>query len=131
LGSFYRESRQANTMEQHQQMLHAALKMVLMFLLVISPQLMAVTGSAEAPIVTIDKMKFIPQEITIKRGQSVHWLNREKRQYHSVWFEKYGDPEPDYFFPDESYTRTFDSVGTFDYRCGPHPEMTGVVHVVE
>jgi len=88
-------------------------------------------AESDAPMVTIQKMKFIPQEITIKKGESVHWINREKRQYHSVWFEKQGDPEPDYLFPDEAYSRHFDSVGSFEYRCGPHPEMIGVVHVVE
>ncbi|MCW8826379.1 MAG: plastocyanin/azurin family copper-binding protein, partial [Gammaproteobacteria bacterium] len=96
-------------------------------LLIFSSQLMA----AEEPVVKIFKMKFIPQEITIKKGETVRWLNTEKRQYHSVWFEKYGDPESDYLFPEDSYTRKFDSVGSFDYRCGPHPEMIGVVHVVE
>lgn len=88
-------------------------------------------NATDKPFVKIQKMKFIPQEITIKLGESVHWINREKRQYHSVWFEKYGDPEPDYLFPDEAYTRNFKGVGSFEYRCGPHPEMMGVVHVVE
>lgn len=58
-----------------------------------------VVDATEKPVVKILKMKFIPQEITIKRGENVHWINREKRQYHSVWFEKYGDPEPDYLSP--------------------------------
>ncbi|HBE92173.1 MAG TPA: plastocyanin, partial [Gammaproteobacteria bacterium] len=31
----------------------------------------------------------------------------------------------------EFYERDFDKIGSFPYRCGPHPEMTGVVHVVE
>ncbi len=85
--------------------------------------------SAETVTVEIRDYKFTPQEITIKPGTTVHWVNREKRQYHSVWFEKLGEPEPDYLFPDDSYDRTFDKAGDFPYRCGPHPEMTGVVHV--
>ena len=95
--------------------------------------LLGMTGSAvaaEPVIVIIKKMKFQPQEITVKKGATVRWENREKRQYHSVWFEQAGDPEPDYFFPEESYERKFDTVGDFPYRCGPHPEMTGVVHVI-
>ena len=107
------------------------LKMSVALLVAFSANVMGAPEQVDTPIVSIQKMKFIPQEITIKRGESVHWINREKRQYHSVWFEKYGDPEPDYIFPDEAYTRHFDSVGSFDYRCGPHPEMIGVVHVVE
>ncbi len=83
------------------------------------------------PVVTIDiqKFKFIPQEVTVKAGTKIIWVNKEKRQYHSVWFEQLGEPEPEYFFPDETYERNFDTPGTFPYRCGPHPKMTGVVHV--
>ena len=90
----------------------------------------AVAGE-DAGLVTIKDFKFVPQEITIKRGETVRWENREKRQYHSVWFEASGDPEADYFFPEESYERTFDSAGSFPYRCGPHPRMTGTVHVTD
>ena len=79
--------------------------------------------------VEILKFKFIPAEITINAGDKVRWTNKEKRQYHSVWFEALGEPEPDYIFPDESYERVFKEAGDFPYRCGPHPEMRGVVHV--
>jgi plastocyanin len=86
-------------------------------------------AAAETVIVVIKDYKFSPQEVTVKPGDTIRWENHEKRQYHSVWFEKAGDPEPDYFFPDETYERVFDSSGSFPYHCGPHPEMTGVVHV--
>lgn len=83
-------------------------------------------------LVLIKDFKFIPQEITIKRGQTLRWENREKRQYHSVWFEALGEEEPeDYLFPDDSYEREFKQTGSFPYRCGPHPKMTGTVHVTE
>ena len=34
---------------------------------------------------------------------------------------------------DESfaYTREFKKTGTFPYRCGPHPKMTGTVRVID
>ncbi|MDH5571223.1 MAG: plastocyanin/azurin family copper-binding protein [Gammaproteobacteria bacterium] len=80
-------------------------------------------------VVEIKNFKFSPQQITIKPGTTIHWINREKRQYHSVWFESSGEPEPDYFFPDESFYKTFNQTGTYPYRCGPHPKMTGVVKV--
>jgi len=88
-------------------------------------------GGNEQPLVVIKKFKFIPQEITIKRGQTLRWENQEKRQYHSVWFEALGEEESDYFFPDESFEREFKKTGSFPYRCGPHPKMTGIVHVIE
>ncbi len=83
-------------------------------------------------LVIIQNYKFIPQDITIKRGQTLRWENREKRQYHSVWFEALGEEEPeDYLFPEDSYERGFDKPGIYPYRCGPHPEMLGTVTVVE
>ncbi|WP_250658671.1 plastocyanin/azurin family copper-binding protein [Alkalimarinus coralli] len=81
--------------------------------------------------VSIKKFEFIPKEITVKKGTKIRWTNNEKRQYHSVWFEERGDPEPDYFFPEETFELEFNEVGTFPYRCGPHPEMLGTVIVTE
>lgn len=89
-------------------------------------------GGDEDIRVVIKDFKFEPQHITIRKGQTVTWENREKRQYHSVWFEALGEPEPsDYLFPEDTYERSFDEAGTFPYRCGPHPEMTGSVTVTE
>ncbi len=81
--------------------------------------------------VTIKKYKFIPPEITVKVGTTVRWTNTEKRQYHSVWFKEAGKDPSEYFFPGETYEHRFDQAGTFPYTCEPHPEMLGVVKVVE
>jgi len=81
--------------------------------------------------VSIKKFQFIPKGITIKKGSKVRWTNQEKRQYHSVWFKDAGDKPSEYLFPDETHERTFEQVGTFPYTCEPHPEMLGVVKVVE
>jgi len=99
--------------------------------------LLALVGSGvlagdEVVTVVIKDYKFIPQDISIKPGQTIRWENQEKRQYHSVWFQALGEEEPaDYLFPDDSYERRFDATGTFPYRCGPHPEMTGNIIVAE
>ena len=82
-------------------------------------------------VVEIYKMKFIPAEITITQGDTVIWKNIEKRQYHSVWFKQFDKEEPDYFFPDEVYQRSFDEAGDFPYECGPHPRMKGKIFVTE
>ena len=90
-----------------------------------------VSRADDTPAVEVEifKYQFLPQEIRVKAGDTVRWTNKEKRQYHSVWFEQNGDPEPGYIFPGEIYQRTFDKAGTYPYRCGPHKEMTGIVHV--
>lgn len=88
-----------------------------------------IAGGNSVSEVEILKFQFIPQEITIKAGTTVRWTNKEKRQYHSVWFEQAGDPEPPYFFPDETFERSFGQPGVYPYRCGPHPKMTGTVVV--
>jgi len=86
----------------------------------------------EPLLVVIKDYQFVPQQITIKKGQRLRWENHEKRQYHSVWFKAQGEEEPeDYLFPEDSYERVFKQIGSFPYRCGPHPEMTGTVHVIE
>lgn len=98
--------------------------LVLIFTLLVSTNLFA-----KEVVVELYKMKFIPAQITIEQGDTVVWKNVEKRQYHNVWFKQFFSEEPDYIFPDEQYQLTFDKKGSFDYVCGPHPKMTGVVIV--
>jgi len=81
--------------------------------------------------VSIDKMKFEPQHVRIKPGTTIKWINRERRNNHSVLFGKEGYAESERMFPGESWQRTFDKPGIYPYTCGPHPEMSGVVEVVE
>lgn len=93
-----------------------------------------VSANGEPVIVELKDFKFHPRELTVKAGTTVRWVNVEKRQYHSVWFRELGDPEAEYFFPEEFVERTFDTPGTYPYICEPHEtsdDMTGVVHVVE
>ncbi|MCP4991591.1 MAG: plastocyanin [Colwellia sp.] len=98
---------------------------------VVSLLVLVNTAQAKDVIVEIYKKEFIPSEITIQQGDRVIWKNVEKRQYHNVWFKASGEEEPGYFFPDETYQRTFNSLGSFDYECGPHPKMKGKITVVK
>lgn len=79
--------------------------------------------------VAIQNYRFQPQELQIKVGDTVKWINREKRTSHSVVFPAEQGGESERFFPDESWQRRFDAPGRYPYHCGPHPEMTGVVEV--
>lgn len=78
--------------------------------------------------VGIDKYRFDPAHVRVRPGTVVEWLNGEKRTSHTILFE--GGEESDRLFPGDSFRKTFDRPGRFAYRCGPHPEMTGIVEVV-
>lgn len=77
--------------------------------------------------VRIESYRFTPAEISIRAGDSVRWTNHEKRTSHSVILP--GVPESERMFPDENWTYRFDKAGRYEYRCGPHPEMIGVILV--
>lgn len=81
--------------------------------------------------VRIEGYRYLPREVVVKVGDSVRWTNREKRTSHSVVLPVEGGLESDRLFPDESWQWRFDKPGRYEYRCGPHPEMTGVVVVRE
>ncbi len=92
--------------------------------------LSAVSVFAETVVIEIKDSQYGNGEpVTVKVGTTVKWLNIEKRQYHSVWFEAEGHPEADYIFPEETWERTFDKPGTYPYRCEPHEDMIGTIIV--
>jgi plastocyanin len=39
--------------------------------------------------------------------------------------------ESERMFPEDTWSRTFDTAGSYPYRCGPHPEMEGKIDVVD
>lgn len=111
---------------------------VLILVALLIPGIHAAGGNpvaADGPvIVEIRKFKFVPREITVKVGTTVRWVNKEKRQFHNVWFKESGGPESESFFPGETYERRFDKPGVYPYVCEPHEkryDMRGVVRVVE
>ena len=79
--------------------------------------------------ITIQDYKFLPAEVRIKAGETVKWINKEKRTSHSVLFPAENGLESERFFPDESWQRRFTQPGSYIYRCGPHEEMKGLVVV--
>ena len=79
--------------------------------------------------VTIRDYRFSPAEVRIKAGDTVKWINREKRTSHSVLFPAENGLESERLFPDEHWQRSFTQPGSYSYRCGPHEEMKGLVLV--
>ncbi len=75
--------------------------------------------------VIIKDYKFLPQNISVKAGTTVTWIN-EDTVIHTV--EGSGMDSGNMSKGDE-FTFTFDKVGVYEYICGPHPYMTGSVIV--
>ncbi len=112
-------------------MKHRLFSILILSFSILSTSVLADGMAIKTTDVSILKFKFIPAEVTVKVGEKVRWTNTEQRQYHSVWFKESGEKPSEYFFPNETYEKTFDKAGTFPYTCEPHPEMAGVVKVVE
>lgn len=75
--------------------------------------------------VTIANYAFSPASISVPVGTTVKWVNASGRT-HTVGFEETTSAD---IPPDGSYERSFDASGSFEYRCGIHPTMTGSVVV--
>lgn len=103
---------------------------VLRLISFLAGSLLAASTFAQTVVeVVVREYKYQPAEVRIKAGDTVKWMNEEKRVSHSVLFVGPGGFESERFFPGERWQRTFDKPGRYDYTCGPHPEMKGVVVV--
>jgi plastocyanin len=79
--------------------------------------------------VVVERFGFAPAALTVRVGASVRWINREARTSHSILWPD--GAESDRFFPGDHVERRFDRPGRYAYRCGPHPEMKGLVIVTD
>jgi plastocyanin len=101
----------------------------LKFLLTITAAL-AVTTPAHAAVtksVSIKSTGFSPAKVTIQVGDSVKWTNNDtvNRQLVAVG----GQFASPVIKPKGTWTRTFDTAGTFKYRDVTKPSQTGTVEV--
>ncbi len=84
-------------------------------------------------IVKMYKYTFCPLKVTIKQGESVRWVNVDKRNSHSVWFKQEKMEESERIFPDlgAKVEMKFDlPPGDYPYLCGPHWESDGMIGTV-
>jgi len=95
----------------------------------------AAGSAAASPVATTEvrlppSYKFVPAAITVKAGTTVTWTNADNFT-HSVQFEDGGLPtDARVMEPGQQVTFTFDTPGTYAYRCSFHPQdMRGTVTV--
>jgi plastocyanin len=77
--------------------------------------------------VTVQQFQFEPRELTVTAGTEVVWTNEDGFDHSIV---DRGDAfRGDPFGASETFTRTYDEPGTYEYFCGIHNSMTGTVVV--
>jgi len=77
--------------------------------------------------VEIKGFSFNPPTLTIKKGTTVTWTQRDSTR-HTVTSDD-GVFESGLLSKDESWSYTFNEAGTFGYHCSPHPSMTAKIIV--
>ena len=77
--------------------------------------------------VGIDNFVYNPQQITVKAGTTVTWVNHDDIP-HTVT-SKTGAFRSKALDTDDKFSFTFATPGSFPYFCALHPHMTGMIVV--
>jgi plastocyanin len=84
-------------------------------------------AAADATEIHVDNFKFAPTPLTVPKGATVTWVNRDDIP-HSIVCQALGfHSKP--MDTDASVSLRFDQPGQYEYLCGLHPFMRGRVIV--
>ncbi len=84
----------------------------------------AETTANQVEVAILD-FAFNPAEVKVEKGMTVKWTNQDSVP-HTVTGSTFTSGTLN---SGESFNHTFDSNGTFEYRCSFHPQMKGTVTV--
>jgi plastocyanin len=76
----------------------------------------------------LDTWVFQPYSLEVATGDTVTWVNHSDAA-HTVTGDHLAFDDSGLIEPGDSFRQTFDEPGTYRYKCGPHPGMTGVIVV--
>jgi len=90
------------------------------------------TGNSNSPktvTIEISNFAFNPASVTINKGDSVVWLNKDTMA-HTVTSDS-GSSElgSSPITSGQTYTHTFDTTGSFNYHCSIHTSMKATITV--
>ena len=86
-------------------------------------------GKSAKVAVAMKDMKFSPDSVTIKVGDTVVWTNDDDHD-HTVVADD-GSFKSEKIGHGETFKHTFDKKGKFKYSCSYHPRMKGVIVVTD
>ncbi|MHB9054344.1 MAG: cupredoxin domain-containing protein [Thermoleophilia bacterium] len=88
--------------------------------------------------VTIQNLQYNPADLTIKKGDTVRWTNKDQTAHTSTSddFQAGRDNPPTAWDsqplnPGQTFDRQFDTAGTFPYHCSVHNYLKGTITVEE
>jgi plastocyanin len=81
--------------------------------------------------VTIENFAFNPANITVKKGTTVTWTNKDSSPHTVIETDGQTGPNSGDLATGKTFTFTYNTVGTFKYHCSIHSSMTGTVTVTE
>jgi plastocyanin len=86
---------------------------------------------ASTDSVTIQNFAFLPGDITVKKGTTVTWTNKDSTTHTVSEMDGKQGPNSGDLSSGDKYVFTFNDVGSFKYRCNIHPDMLGTVTVTD
>ena len=94
----------------------------------IHPERAEAEGDGTKTDVKIDNFSFAPSEITVAKGTTVSWVNRDDIPHTVVSDDKITFKSKP-LDTDDKFSYTFSKEGTYNYFCSIHPRMTAKVVV--
>ena len=88
----------------------------------------AAEGDSGRVEVKIDNFSFAPAEITVAKGTTVNWVNRDDIP-HTVVSDDKATFKSKPLDTDDKFSYTFSKEGTYSYFCSIHPKMIAKVVV--
>jgi plastocyanin len=82
---------------------------------------------AQTVVVEIKDFAISPEKVTIRKGSTVIFINRDKVKHTAT--ADGGEFDTGLLGKDVSGKVKFDETGTFTFYCSPHPGMTGTIVV--
>jgi plastocyanin len=74
-----------------------------------------------AATVVIENMKFNPDTITVKKNETITWVNKDMFPHTATAVDKTFDSKV--LQPGKSFKYKAKKTGTFEYKCDLHPTM--------
>lgn len=87
-------------------------------------------SQVEPNTVLIENFKFSTPNLSIKKGTTVTWKNKDTAK-HDINFADSELADSELLEQNKTYSYTFDTVGEYSYSCTPHPFMKATITVTE